>query len=453
MKKISLVLSFAFIAVHLFFMPATGYALDTKNIYSDAAVLMDADTGQVLYDKNMHTRIYPASTTKIMTGILAVEQCFPGEILTVSSAAVNIDEPMSSNINLTPGEELTMDSAMYALMLPSANDAANVIAEHVAGSQAQFAKMMTEKARLIGAVNTNFANAHGLHDPAHYTTAYDMALITRYAGGSSAFMRYFGADLYTMPATNTYSAERSFSNYQYMLIKTSQFFNEDVIGGKVGYTTPAKHTMSTLATRDGRTLICVTMGSNNRNEKFYDTQKLLDFGFEEFTRVTVPKNDFGGLRVPVRQAGEPVGDVLFRPSADFTFLLHNSADIADVRFSYETPDYYDRDGVIQATVSLVAESGEERVPTVLMTSTLAPEMHVRALPASVAAGDVPKPVAVNLASILIFGICATTLIVMIGAMRYHRVQKRRRARLARMNRRLYGPSYESRTRQAARTAR
>ena len=157
-------------------LPAS--AEEELNLASQAAVLLDAETGAVLYQKNMHQVLYPASITKIMTALLAVQNLQPETVLTVSQTAVNAVPRTSSHISLKAGERLTVEQALYAIGMESANDAANVLAEAVSGSLEGFAQLMTETAAQLGAKNTHFANANGLPDSSHTTTAYDMALIT-----------------------------------------------------------------------------------------------------------------------------------------------------------------------------------------------------------------------------------------------------------------------------------
>ncbi|MDF2520269.1 MAG: DacC, partial [Clostridia bacterium] len=159
--------------------------LSTISVYAEppqvaapSAILIDAETGRVLYEKNADVKRYPASTTKVMTGLLAAEYNKPDEKVTASQNVVNIERG-SSQIYVVPGEVLTMEQLLYALMLESANDAAIAIAENISGSIEEFAKLMNERAKSIGAVNTNFVNPNGLHNDNHYTTARDLALIAR----------------------------------------------------------------------------------------------------------------------------------------------------------------------------------------------------------------------------------------------------------------------------------
>lgn len=173
MKTLSLLLALLFLLA----LPARAQVPQPEDLSAAAALLMDADTGQVLYSKNGDQLMAPASITKILTGLLALEYL---EETGVAASAQAADIPSwGTSIDLQAGEELTVRDAMYAMMLPSANDAANVIAEEIAGSLEAFAQLMNQRAAQLGAVHTHFTNANGLPDDDHLTTAYDMALITR----------------------------------------------------------------------------------------------------------------------------------------------------------------------------------------------------------------------------------------------------------------------------------
>ncbi len=304
------------------------------DLISQAAVLMDAETGQILFQKAGESLMYPASVTKIMTGLLAVENSDMGEIAEVQSSAVEIDVWDSSNIALSAGERLPVDSLMYGMMLESGNDAANALAEHVAGNQSDFAQRMTERAWSVGANSTRFLNAHGLHEPGHYTTALDIAKITREAIKNPVFMRYFGADLHTIPGTNLQPLERPFTNRQYMLVDTTSHYDPRVTGGKVGYTLEARHTMSSSAEQDGRTLVCVVMNSPQRYDKFKDTALLLDYGFTGFKKVTFPKDRITGFETEITENGKKTATVKFFAEEDFTALVPNGADESAISLEY-----------------------------------------------------------------------------------------------------------------------
>lgn len=265
-------------------LPGVTWADGEIELASEAAILMDAGTGQILYAKNARERLYPASITKVMTGLLALEALDAGQMLTVSQDAVNQVPRTSSHISLQPGEELTVADAMYALAISSANDAANVLAEGVSGSIEAFAQRMNERSAELGALDTHFVNPNGLPNSEHYTTAYDMALITAEALKNPDFLLYFGSGAYEMPATNI-SQARS-------LVCKNQFIDGErscsgLLFSKTGWTTSAQGTLVTAARRDGITLIAVTLKSPMLEDKYEDTQALLDYGFSGFEKLAV----------------------------------------------------------------------------------------------------------------------------------------------------------------------
>lgn len=265
-------------------LPGAAWADGEIELASEAAILMDAETGQILYGKNAYARLYPASITKVMTGLLALEALDAGQTLAVSQEAVSQVPRTSSHISLQPGEEVTVADAMYALAISSANDAANVLAEGVSGSIEAFAQRMNDRAAELGALDTHFVNPNGLPNSEHYTTAYDMALITAEALKNPDFLRYFGSGAYEMPATNL-SQARS-------LVCKNQFIDgtracSGLLFSKTGWTSSAQGTLVTAAERSGSTLIAVTLKSPMLEDKYEDTQTLLDYGFSGYERLTV----------------------------------------------------------------------------------------------------------------------------------------------------------------------
>ena len=299
------------------------------NISSRAAVLIDADTGQVLFGQNGQARMYPASLTKIMTAWLASEMAHPDEVMTASGSAM-ISFRNSANIGMRAGEQIRVGDALFAIMLPSANEVSNVLAEHIAGSQPAFADLMTERAHSIGAVNTRFENAHGLHGRGHYTTANDMAHIIRHAARNESFMLYFGAGRHTMPATNLHQ-QRSFTNFHRMLVSGTSYYDSSVIGGKTGFTNPARHTLGTIARRGGRTLVAVVMHAGTASEARQDTQALLSYGFNSFTTVALGVSPSETIIIPAMQNGITVGDVTFAVPANVTVAIPNWANPDDLQ--------------------------------------------------------------------------------------------------------------------------
>lgn len=263
------------------------------NIASDAAILMDASTGTILYEKNINEKHYPASTTKILTAIVAIENSKSNEKVKFSHDAIFSLESGASHIGLVEGEVISMKDSLYALLLASANEAANGIAEHISGSTQEFAKLMNEYAKNIGCTNSNFVNANGLHDKNHYTTCYDLALIAQYAFTNKTFREIDGTKFYTIDKTNKTDETRSFSNHHQMLVGNKEGFTqykyEYCVGGKTGYTSAADHVLVTYATKNNTTLIAVVMNTSI-NDQYIDSINLFDYGFDNFTICNLSAN-------------------------------------------------------------------------------------------------------------------------------------------------------------------
>ncbi len=269
------------------------------SVISESAVLIDAETGQVLYEKAMHEKHFPASITKIATVIVGLEELSLDDKIVMSDEAVFSVGRETSHIALTPGEEITVRDAAYAALLMSANDACNGIAERASGSIDAFVSLMNERAAEYGALNTHFNNANGLKDDEHYTTAYDMAMICRHAIKNGSFREIFGSITYEMEPNNKQPEKRLFANQHDMVNKTDWHY-EGIVGGKAGWTTTAQYTLVTAAERDGRCLIAVVMKSPRNENKYQDTTALLDYGFSEFSEVSFSEEEIladGGLSV------------------------------------------------------------------------------------------------------------------------------------------------------------
>ncbi|MEA5038573.1 MAG: D-alanyl-D-alanine carboxypeptidase family protein [Clostridiaceae bacterium] len=262
-------------------------AESTPQLQSETAVLMDAETGQILFQKDMNERMYPASITKIMTGMLALKNAKLTDVITMSYDAVFSIDRGSSHVALDVAEQITLEQALYALSIESANDAANGIAELVGGSMENFATMMNAAAEECGAKNTRFVNAHGLFDESHYTTAYDMAKITAQAIKVPGFTDFFSADYYEVPPTNKQPDTRYFRNRNKLL--NGEVPYEGIVMSKTGWTTESQNTLVTVAERGETTLIAVVMKSSMSSYKWDDTVKMLDYGFSQFypTQVSI----------------------------------------------------------------------------------------------------------------------------------------------------------------------
>ena len=282
----------------VFSSPAVTYATeeagtDTASVHwptgpqlsAEGAVLIDAETGAVLYEKNATERLYPASTTKLMTALLALENSALGEIVTVSHNAVYDIDVDSSRIWVDEGEELSMEDSLYALMLPSANDLAYAIAEHIGGTKEGFADMMNARAQALGCVNTHFMNPHGLDEDNHYTCPLDLALITRPLLKNSSFIKISGSKNHEIPPTNLCSDSRWVLNTHLMIRGTQPY--DGVIAGKTGHTDLAGANLVTCARRGNMTLIAVIMKAPDDTALYNETAALLNYGFDNFTMYNI----------------------------------------------------------------------------------------------------------------------------------------------------------------------
>ncbi len=264
---------------------------------AEGAVLMDAETGAVLYEKNATERFYPASTTKLMTALLALENAALGETVTVSHNAVYDIDVDSSRIWVDEGEELSMEESLYALMLPSANDLAYAIAEHVGGSKEGFADMMNARAKALGCVNTHFMNPHGLDEEAHYTCPEDLAKITRPLLKNSSFVTISGSRNHQIPPTNLCKDSRWVLNTHLMIRGNIAY--DGVFAGKTGHTDLAGANLVTCARRGTMTLIAVIMKAPDDTALYNDTATLLDYGFDNFTSYSITEEQLSvGNEVP-----------------------------------------------------------------------------------------------------------------------------------------------------------
>lgn len=250
--------------------------LSEPEIAAQGAVVIDANTKEIIYGKNADKKYYPASITKLMTALLVIENCNLDETVTFSKTATTNLESGAVSLGLVEGDQLTVRQCLYALLLKSANEVGNALAEHVSGSIAAFAELMTRRAAEMGCTNTHFMNPHGLNDPNHYTTPYDMALIASYAFANETLRKIDTTLSYKLPATKT-SGARTLSMGHKMLYPTDSRYYEGIIGGKTGYTSLAGNTLVTGAERNGVRLIAVVMKANGTH--YTDTKALLDYGF------------------------------------------------------------------------------------------------------------------------------------------------------------------------------
>lgn len=250
---------------------------------AETAVLIEASTGTILYNKKCNKKMYPASITKIMTALLTIENCSLDDTVTFSQSAVQclVDDPEAASIGAVEGEQLSVKDCLYALMLKSANEVASALGEHISGDIDSFATLMNERAKQAGALNSNFKNANGLFNKNHYVTAYDMAKIMQAALQYPVFREIINSTNYTLPADNKRKETLSISQRHQMVQPWNSFYYDGIIGGKTGYVDQSGTTLVTSAEKNGMTLICVVLNSPNTNS-YKDTTALFDFGFNNF---------------------------------------------------------------------------------------------------------------------------------------------------------------------------
>lgn len=253
-------------------------------IQASSGVVMDMDTGAFLYSKNASRKLMPASITKIMTALLVLENTDPDDVITCTDAVYELDEG-ASNIALEEGEKISVRDATYALMLESANDAANALAVHIAGSVSAFCDMMNNRAAELGCTVTHFANPNGLTNDEHYTCARDMALIASTAYQNENFRNIIQTREYEIKPTNKTEESRYFSNHHRMIQPDSDYYVKWCKGGKTGYTEAAWNTLVTYAEKGDLRLVCVLMHGNGADQNYLETTDLLRYGLNNFVHM------------------------------------------------------------------------------------------------------------------------------------------------------------------------
>ncbi len=256
-------------------------------IQADAAIVVDMDTGTVLFSKNADRREYPASITKIMTTLVALDSGVELDKKFKVGEEVYAIEADSSNLGIKPGEKLTMRQALYGLMLESANDLANAIAVKVGGSVEAFADMMNAKAAELGCTDTHFVTPSGLHNAEHYVTAQDMAKIAMAAYNNEMFREIISTTQSSIPVTNITDEERYFANHHKMIQQESDYYQSWCTGGKTGYTSDAWNTLVTFGEKDGRRLVCVILRENGAQRSYEETTQIMNYGFDNFGQANL----------------------------------------------------------------------------------------------------------------------------------------------------------------------
>lgn len=256
-------------------------------VTADSAILIDASTGAILYAKDIHAKQYPASTTKILTALIAAEKCSMDETVTFSYHAVHSNVPGGSHIAIDAGEELTMEQSLSAILIASANEVSFAVAEHIAGTGAweDFIPMMNERAKELGCLNSNFVNPNGLPDENHYTTAYDLAMIGRAFFSNELLCKYASTKVLHIPPTDKQPDDIYAASTNEML-PGKKYPYEHLVASKTGYTDTAKSCLVSCAEKDGLKLICVVL-HDYAPRQYADTIALFDYGFANFETVNV----------------------------------------------------------------------------------------------------------------------------------------------------------------------
>jgi len=339
MKKAITLILLILVAVNA--VPLVSYGADNPpEIIAETAVVIDAKTGQILYDKNMHEQREPASTTKVITALLALENLDLGKIVTIDA-----ETPFTggSRIYLLEDERISVERLMYALLLESANDAAVALAKEIAGSVPAFAEMMNKKAAELGALHTNFVNPHGLHEEGHLSTAYDLAMIAREAMKNEEFRKLVLTYRYEIPATNK-QPERYMYNTNRLIYDevTKVVVNgvkrpakyEGATGIKTGYTPQAGGCLVAGAVRGDTELISVVMKSTDAG-RFADSIALLDYAFDHYKTVKAVDSGMILGEIPVKRGSVQRVQVAAATEAYATLPVEASSSLLTTKVQLE----------------------------------------------------------------------------------------------------------------------
>ena len=319
--------------------PLTEYNFPTDyQVKAKAAALVEVNTGTIIYGYQLDERLYPASLTKIMTCMLALEYGNPDDILTVSESALENLSEFGSTANLQAGEQLSLREILYCIMVSSANEGCNVIAEYIAGDIPSFVAMMNRKAQELGMTGTHFANAHGLHDDNHYTTARDLTILSCWAWKNPDFREYATTTAHTVPATNL-SDSRALHTTNYLTSAqiTAKYYYSKASGIKTGFTTPAGGCLAATATDGNLTYLSVVCGcetlidanGEDLDMRFVETKRLMEFGFENYDYVQV-LSDTQMLGQPAVTNAKGRANVVVHANANATVLLPKSCRAEDI---------------------------------------------------------------------------------------------------------------------------
>ena len=313
-------------------------------IGAEAAILMDVNTGTILYAKNIHEELYPASTTKLMTCLLAQENGVMTDMVPFSYEAVHSVPSDGSNMGMDAGQSITLEQCIYGILVGSANEVASAVAEYVSGSVDEFVDLMNVRAEELGCKNTHFANANGLHAEDHYTSAYDLALIACEYFSNEMLSRIANTARYHFEPTATQPDDFYLRNKHSLI--NGEIPYEGIKGGKTGYTGDARQTLVTCCERNGMRLVCVVL-MEETPDQFYDTITLFDYGYSNFSEVTVA--DYEKRYTVEAESFFKTGSDIFGNSDPFLELNKDSRIVLPNNTVFEKLDTqvsYDVDGAV-----------------------------------------------------------------------------------------------------------
>ncbi len=299
------------------------------NIGCKSVYIAEPNTGKIIFEKNAHEKMYPASTTKILTALLVLENCQMTDKAVVSQKALDLVPNGYSNAQLQAGEEHTILDLLYALLLPSANEAANVLAEHVSGSVESFVELCNKRAKELGCENLHFTNTNGMHDENHCCTAYDLYLIAKECKKYDIFNEIVKTKNYSLPSTSKFPGTRILNNTNELLLN-GKYYYSNCNGIKTGYTTPAGQCLVASSSYNGLDLISVVLGggtnSQGLNERFYDTKQLFEFVYDNYSVKNIAETGDIVTNINVKKATKDTANLDIIVDTDITTIVPNNID-------------------------------------------------------------------------------------------------------------------------------
>ena len=318
----------------------SNYTVPSQNnlsLYSEAGILIDSKTGKVLYGKNENVKMFPASTTKILTAIITIENCNLSDKVTASREAIISIPPGYSNAEIQPNDTISVQDLLNVFLIHSANEAGYILAEHISGSIENFANLMNEKAKEIGCTNTHFTNPSGIHNENHYSTAYDMSLIAQYCMKNETFRKIVSTPYITFSPSE--GKQLKFYNTNDLIINTSKYYYKYAIGIKTGYTSQAKNCLISASSKDGLELIAVILGAAHSEEvsstRYVDTINLFNYGFDNYKSTEILARNSVIKNVEVENATKDTKDLSLLAKDTISVLVPKNINIDTLEPSIE----------------------------------------------------------------------------------------------------------------------